>query len=74
MLLDLVIDAAGKVRSAEPAEMAAYARGWIETALAWKFIPAFRDGRPVASRLRISAHKRIAKAMITDSGFRVRAH
>jgi transposase len=54
MLLDLVIDAAGKVRSAEPTETAAYPREWSETALAWKFIPAFRDGRPVASRLRIN--------------------
>jgi hypothetical protein len=54
MLLYLVIDAAGKVRSAEPAGTAKYPSDWIAMALAWKFIPAFKDGRSVASRLRIT--------------------
>ena len=54
MLLDLVIDAAGKVRSAEPAGTVKYPPDWIAMALAWKFIPAFKDGRAVASRLRIA--------------------
>lgn len=55
LLLDLVIDAAGKVRSVEAAENAkAVAPGWIESATTWKFIPAFKDGQPVASRLRIA--------------------
>ena len=49
--VDLVIDAAGKVRSAT-------AEGkpdqeLIDATADWKFIPAFREGRPVASRLRI---------------------
>jgi hypothetical protein len=58
LLLDLVIDAAGKVRSAEAAETVTYPRDWIEMALAWKFIPAFRDGRAVASRLRVHVSPR----------------
>jgi hypothetical protein len=46
--VNLVIDAAGKVRSAS-------AEGKPEKALMdatadWKFIPTFKDGRPVASR------------------------
>jgi hypothetical protein len=50
-MVELVIDAAGKVWSAEPVgdtdkELVYAARGW-------KFIPAFTGGRPVASRLRI---------------------
>jgi len=53
MLLDLVIDAAGKVRSAEPAGTVKYPPDWIAMALAWKFIPAVKDGQGVASRLRI---------------------
>jgi len=57
MLLDLVIDAAGKVRSAEPAEKArAIDPDRIKLALTWKFIPAFRADHPVASRLRIAVH------------------
>jgi hypothetical protein len=54
MLLDLVIDAAGKVRSAEPSGTVRYAPDWVSMALAWKFIPAFKSGRAVASRLRIA--------------------
>ncbi len=54
-LLDLVIDAAGKVRSAEAAGKAqSIPPEWIAIASTWKFIPAFKDGRPVASRLRIA--------------------
>jgi hypothetical protein len=50
-MIELVIDAAGKVWSAEPLgdsdkELALAAKGW-------KFIPAFCGGRAVASRLRI---------------------
>ena len=49
--LDLVIDTAGKVRSVKP-------RGrpdedLMRSAADWKFIPAFKNGRPVASRLHI---------------------
>jgi hypothetical protein len=49
--VNLVIDAAGKVRSAS-------AEGKPEKVLmdataSWKFIPAFKDGHPVATRLQI---------------------
>lgn len=59
LLLDLVVDAAGKVRSAEPSGTAK----WVDPdqmnlAMTWKFIPAFKDGRPVASRLRIAVSPR----------------
>ena len=30
----------------------------VNAALTWKFIPAFKDGRPVASRLRIAVSPR----------------
>jgi hypothetical protein len=54
LLLDLVIDAAGKVRSAEPTEKAeTIDPPRMKLAMTWKFIPAFKDDRPVASRLRI---------------------
>jgi hypothetical protein len=51
-MIELVIDAAGKVWSAEPLgnsdkELALAAKGW-------KFIPAFSGGRAVASRSRIN--------------------
>jgi hypothetical protein len=50
--LDLVINCAGKVRSASPEEGAQ----WFDAALlvaaeTWKFIPALRAGHPVASRI-----------------------
>jgi hypothetical protein len=55
LLLELVIDAAGKVRSAEPSGKVKWAEPvLLKSALTWKFIPAFQDGRPVASRLRIA--------------------
>ena len=54
LLLDLVIDSAGKVRSAEPAGKVKWVDPeLINAASGWKFIPAFREGRPVASRLRL---------------------
>jgi len=59
LFLDLVIDASGKVRSANPAaKMKGVAPDLINAALTWKFIPAFRDDRPVASRLRIGVSPR----------------
>ena len=55
VLLDLVIDAAGKVRSAELAGKARSGNAdLINAALGWKFIPAFKAGRAVASRLRLA--------------------
>ena len=49
--LDLVIDSAGKVRSAKPTETAQ----WVDPQLIiaagkWRFTPAFSNGRPVASQ------------------------
>lgn len=53
-LLYLVIDEAGRVRSVEAAEnVKGVAPGWKNAATTRKFIPAFKDGRPVASRVRI---------------------
>ncbi len=65
LLLDLVIDSAGKVRSAESGEPSFDASLKSETPIwkssfdtslksetpRWKFIPAFRSGRAVASRI-----------------------
>jgi hypothetical protein len=50
-LVDLVIDAAGKVRSAKSAGNAS--KDLLADATGWNFIPALKDGRPVASRLRL---------------------
>ena len=59
LLLDLVIDGSGKVRSAEPAgNVKDVDSDLINAALAWKFIPAFKDNRPVASRLRLAVSPR----------------
>jgi hypothetical protein len=52
VLLDLVIDAAGKVRSADP--VGELDEDLISAAPKWKFIPAFKDGRAVACRLRMA--------------------
>lgn len=57
-LLELVIDAVGKVRSVEPV-----GKGWsdpalLEAARQWKFVPALRGGKPVASRFRLSVSMR----------------
>ena len=50
--LDLVVDSAGKVRSAKAAENAQWIDpSLINAAAKWKFIPAFSSGRPVASRI-----------------------
>jgi hypothetical protein len=59
LLLDLVIDAAGKVRSAQPGGKVKWVDpDLINAALTWKFIPAFKDGRPVASRPRLGVTPR----------------
>jgi hypothetical protein len=51
-LVDLVIDAAGKVRSATAVGEAD--NDLIYACAQWKFIPAFKDGRAVASRMRLA--------------------
>jgi hypothetical protein len=50
--LDLVVDAAGKVRSAKA--VGAIEPELINATAQWKFIPAFKEGRPVACRLRFA--------------------
>jgi hypothetical protein len=50
--LDLIIDAAGKVRSTQPP--LGVSPSEVAVTSTWKFIPAFKDGRPVACHLRIS--------------------
>ena len=53
-LLELVIDSAGKVRSAEPAgKTKSGDADLIHAATGWKFIPAYKAGRAVASRMRL---------------------
>jgi hypothetical protein len=55
LLLNLLIDSAGKVRYVEPAGGAISSEAdLIKAAMEWKFIPAFKDGRAVASRLRLA--------------------
>ena len=55
LLLELVVDAAGKVRTVEPAGKAKSAdANLIYTAGGWKFIPAFKAGQAVASRMRLA--------------------
>lgn len=55
LVLELVVDRAGKVRSAEPVSKASWADAdVISAAHTWKFIPAFKNGRAVASRLHIA--------------------
>jgi hypothetical protein len=49
-MLDLTIDAAGKVRSFQATDPALEALVKGDTA-GWKFIPAMSEGRPVASRI-----------------------
>jgi len=54
-----VIDAAGKVRSADSATKTKPVDPELtNAALTWKFIPAFREDRPVASRLRLGVSSR----------------
>jgi hypothetical protein len=52
----LVLDAAGKVRSAEPVGKAD--PELINACAKWKFIPAFKDGRAVASHMRFAVSLR----------------
>ncbi len=55
LLLDLVIDSAGKVRSAEPSGKTKWADAELLRATGeWKFIPAFKGNRPVACRSRLA--------------------
>jgi hypothetical protein len=54
-LWELLVDAAGKVRSAKPVEKLKRSDpDLIDAALRWKFIPAMKDGRPVACRMRLA--------------------
>jgi hypothetical protein len=58
-VLDLLIDSAGKVRSAATENAKVADPRLTDNAMQWKFIPAFRSDRPVACNLRfaISAKK-----------------
>ena len=49
--LELVIDSAGKVRSVEMVGAQLADEALINSTSTWKFIPAFNEGRPVASRI-----------------------
>jgi hypothetical protein len=49
--VNLVIDAAGKVRSATAEGK--QEKNLLDATAGWKFVPAFKDGRPVASRLQL---------------------
>jgi hypothetical protein len=51
-MVDIVIDAAGKVRSAKA--VGNKDLDLVNDCADWKFIPAFKDGRPVASRMRLA--------------------
>lgn len=51
-MVDIVVDAAGKVRSAKI--IGSKDIDLLSNCAGWKFIPAFKDGRPVASRMRLS--------------------
>jgi hypothetical protein len=50
VLVDLVIDAAGKVRAAE-SDNPAFDRSFKNSTAEWKFIPAFGNGHAIASRI-----------------------
>lgn len=50
--MELIVDAAGKVRSAKLLNGAD--KHWIGASAGWHFIPALRDGIPVACRFRLS--------------------
>ena len=53
--VELVIDSAGKVRSVQPAGKAKLLERYIQiSASRWKFIPAFKNDRPVAGRVHTS--------------------
>ena len=49
--VNLVIDAAGKVRSAKAEGK--QDKDFMDATAGWKFVPAFKGGRPVASHLQI---------------------
>jgi hypothetical protein len=50
--VELVIDSAGKVRSVNPAGETKILEQFVRvSASRWKFIPAFKNGQPVASRM-----------------------
>lgn len=51
-VMELVVDAAGKVRSASLID--GNGKRWIRASAGWHFIPALRNGRPVACRFRLS--------------------
>lgn len=53
-LLELTIDSAGKVRSAEATGKGKADAALLNATTGWKFIPAFNAGRPVASRTRMA--------------------
>lgn len=50
--IELVVDAAGKVRSAKV--LSGADKQWIHASAGWHFIPALRDGNPVACRFRLA--------------------
>ena len=54
LLLELIIDSAGKVRSAEPTGRVKMDAALLQATAGWKFIPALNAGRPVASRTRVA--------------------
>lgn len=54
LLLELTIDSAGKVRSAEPTGRVKMDAALLQATAGWKFIPALNAGRPVASRTRLA--------------------
>ena len=57
VLLDLVVDAAGKVQSAELANMAEAgpaAEALLKSSSTWNFIPAYRGAEAVACRIRLA--------------------
>jgi hypothetical protein len=53
VVLDLVIDAAGKVYAVELSSDQTADDGLLAAAKQWKFIPAFKNGNSVASQLRL---------------------
>jgi len=59
LLLELVIDSAGKVRSAEPVGKAHSVDAVLLNSVNdWRFVPAFRANRAVASRIRLAVSLR----------------
>lgn len=58
LLLELTIDSAGKVRSAEPTGRVKMDAALLLATARWKFIPALNAGRPVASRTRVAVSLR----------------